>query len=25
MSNGRMELGTGRSTAAQELDGFGVD
>lgn len=25
MSNGRMELGTGRSTTAQELDGFGVD
>jgi alkanesulfonate monooxygenase SsuD/methylene tetrahydromethanopterin reductase-like flavin-dependent oxidoreductase (luciferase family) len=25
MSNGRMDLGTGRSTTAQELDGFGVD
>ena len=25
LSNGRMELGTGRSTTAQELDGFGVD
>lgn len=25
MSNGRLELGTGRSTTAQELDGFGVD
>lgn len=25
MSNGRMELGTGRSTTSQELDGFGVD
>ena len=25
MSNGRMELGTGRSTTAQELDGFSVD
>jgi alkanesulfonate monooxygenase SsuD/methylene tetrahydromethanopterin reductase-like flavin-dependent oxidoreductase (luciferase family) len=25
MSNGRMELGTGRSTTAQELDGFTVD
>ena len=25
MSNGRMELGTGRSTTAQELDGFNVD
>src|SRR5215472_7550682 len=25
ISNGRMELGTGRSTTAQELDGFGVD
>ncbi len=25
LSNGRMELGTGRSTTAQELDGFGVN
>ncbi len=25
MSNGRVDLGTGRSTTAQELDGFGVD
>jgi alkanesulfonate monooxygenase SsuD/methylene tetrahydromethanopterin reductase-like flavin-dependent oxidoreductase (luciferase family) len=25
LSNGRMELGTGRSTTAQELDGFNVD
>jgi len=25
LSNGRMELGTGRSTTAQELDGFSVD
>jgi alkanesulfonate monooxygenase SsuD/methylene tetrahydromethanopterin reductase-like flavin-dependent oxidoreductase (luciferase family) len=25
LSNGRMELGIGRSTTAQELDGFGVD
>ena len=25
LSNGRMDLGTGRSTTAQELDGFGVD
>ena len=25
MSNGRMDLGTGRSTTAQELDGFSVD
>jgi alkanesulfonate monooxygenase SsuD/methylene tetrahydromethanopterin reductase-like flavin-dependent oxidoreductase (luciferase family) len=25
MSNGRMDLGTGRSTTAQELDGFTVD
>ena len=25
MSNGRMELGTGRSTTSQELDGFSVD
>jgi alkanesulfonate monooxygenase SsuD/methylene tetrahydromethanopterin reductase-like flavin-dependent oxidoreductase (luciferase family) len=25
ISNGRMELGTGRSTTAQELDGFSVD
>ena len=25
LSNGRAELGTGRSTTAQELDGFGVD
>jgi alkanesulfonate monooxygenase SsuD/methylene tetrahydromethanopterin reductase-like flavin-dependent oxidoreductase (luciferase family) len=25
MSNGRMDLGTGRSTTAQELDGFDVD
>lgn len=25
LSNGRMELGTGRSTTAEELDGFGVD
>ncbi len=25
MSNGRMDLGTGRSTTAQELDGFNVD
>jgi alkanesulfonate monooxygenase SsuD/methylene tetrahydromethanopterin reductase-like flavin-dependent oxidoreductase (luciferase family) len=25
MSNGRVELGTGRSTTAQELDGFGID
>jgi len=25
VSNGRMELGTGRSTTAQELDGFSVD
>jgi alkanesulfonate monooxygenase SsuD/methylene tetrahydromethanopterin reductase-like flavin-dependent oxidoreductase (luciferase family) len=25
LSNGRMELGTGRSTTAQELDGFCVD
>ena len=25
LSNGRMELGTGRSTTSQELDGFSVD
>ncbi len=25
MSNGRVDLGTGRSTTAQELDGFNVD
>jgi len=25
LSNGRMDLGTGRSTTSQELDGFGVD
>src|SRR5580704_4171157 len=25
MSNGRVDLGTGRSTTAQELDGFSVD
>ena len=25
LSNGRMDLGTGRSTTAQELDGFGID
>jgi len=25
MSNGRVDLGTGRSTTSQELDGFGVD
>ena len=25
LSHGRMDLGTGRSTTAQELDGFGVD
>ncbi len=25
MSNGRVDVGTGRSTTAQELDGFGVD
>src|ERR1700733_9337586 len=25
LSNGRAELGTGRSTTSQELDGFGVD
>ncbi|MGH8014115.1 MAG: LLM class flavin-dependent oxidoreductase [Candidatus Binataceae bacterium] len=25
ISNGRVDLGTGRSTTAQELDGFGVD
>ncbi len=25
MSNGRVEIGTGRSTTAQELDGFGVN
>ncbi|MBI3301454.1 MAG: LLM class flavin-dependent oxidoreductase [Deltaproteobacteria bacterium] len=25
MSNGRVDLGTGRSTTAQELDGFGVN
>jgi alkanesulfonate monooxygenase SsuD/methylene tetrahydromethanopterin reductase-like flavin-dependent oxidoreductase (luciferase family) len=25
MSNGRVDIGTGRSTTAQELDGFGVD
>jgi alkanesulfonate monooxygenase SsuD/methylene tetrahydromethanopterin reductase-like flavin-dependent oxidoreductase (luciferase family) len=25
MSNGRVDLGTGRSTTVQELDGFGVD
>jgi alkanesulfonate monooxygenase SsuD/methylene tetrahydromethanopterin reductase-like flavin-dependent oxidoreductase (luciferase family) len=25
MSNGRMDLGTGRSTTVQELDGFSVD
>lgn len=25
MSNGRMDLGTGRSTTSQELDGFSVD
>lgn len=25
MSNGRAEIGTGRSTTAQELDGFGVN
>src|SRR6195256_865166 len=25
MSNGRMDLGTGRSTTAQQLDGFSVD
>ncbi|MGH7932953.1 MAG: LLM class flavin-dependent oxidoreductase [Candidatus Binataceae bacterium] len=25
ISNGRVDIGTGRSTTAQELDGFGVD
>jgi alkanesulfonate monooxygenase SsuD/methylene tetrahydromethanopterin reductase-like flavin-dependent oxidoreductase (luciferase family) len=25
MSNGRVDIGTGRSTTAQELDGFGID
>ncbi len=25
MSNGRVDLGTGRSTTSQELDGFSVD
>src|SRR5437870_8183591 len=25
MSNGRVDIGTGRSTTAQELDGFGVN